>query len=108
MMKALHLAIAAAIIGPTVRPLRDEKQPRKCGLKDCHHTTTHNGGYCCAAHCKLDRERIVTAIAQKPALAQRNGGGQRTMPVLVEKLRLKAAPARRGATNINRKEPIKR
>ncbi len=46
--------------------------------------------------------------SQKPAWAQRNGGGQRTMPVLVEKLRLKAAPARRGATNINRKEPNKR
>lgn len=59
-MKPHNLATmlaAAAIIGMTGRPLRDEKQPRKCRLKDCHRTTTHNGGYCCAAHCKLDRER---------------------------------------------------
>jgi hypothetical protein len=48
---------AAAIIGMTGRPLREEKKPRKCGLKDCQRPTTHNGGYCCAEHCKLDRER---------------------------------------------------
>ena len=59
-MKKHNLATmiaAAAIIGMTGRPLRDEKKPGKCGLKDCQRTTTHNGGYCSAAHCKLDRER---------------------------------------------------
>lgn len=33
------------------------KQKVKCGLKDCNRTTTHNGGYCCAKHCQLDRQR---------------------------------------------------
>jgi len=27
-----------------------EKMPRKCRLKDCQRTTTHNGGFCCAEH----------------------------------------------------------
>ena len=31
------------------------KKRQKCLLKDCNKTTTHNGGYCCAEHCKLDR-----------------------------------------------------
>lgn len=39
-------------------PLRSAKTPTKCRLKDCQRTTTHNGGYCSAYHCKLDRERI--------------------------------------------------
>ena len=32
-------------------------KPTKCLLKDCTALTTHNGGYCSAKHCKLDRER---------------------------------------------------
>lgn len=48
---------ASAILGMTGRPLRDEKPARKCLLKDCQRMTEHNGGYCCADHCKLDRER---------------------------------------------------
>ena len=28
------------------------KQERKCLLKGCEEMTTHNGGYCCAEHCK--------------------------------------------------------
>lgn len=35
----------------------EKKKARKCGLKDCQNQTTHNGGYCSAKHCKLDRER---------------------------------------------------
>lgn len=35
------------------------KQPKKCLLKDCQATTTHNGGYCCADHCKKDRKKQV-------------------------------------------------
>jgi len=60
MIKPHNLAtmLAAAVITyMTCRPPRDEKTPRKCLLKDCQRTTTHNGGYCSAAHCKLDRER---------------------------------------------------
>lgn len=29
----------------------------QCLLKGCEEMTSHNGGYCCARHCKLDRER---------------------------------------------------
>lgn len=29
----------------------------QCLLKGCEAMTSHNGGYCCARHCKLDRER---------------------------------------------------
>lgn len=36
----------------------DQPKPgRKCRLPDCQKTTTHNGGYCCAEHCKLHRKR---------------------------------------------------
>lgn len=31
------------------------KPKRKCLLPDCNKFTAHNGGYCCAAHCKLHR-----------------------------------------------------
>ena len=29
--------------------------PRKCSLPGCGETTTHNGGYCCAEHCRQHR-----------------------------------------------------
>jgi len=51
------LLALTAIVGMTGCLPRNGKRHQKCGLKDCQRTTTHNGGYCCAAHCKLDRER---------------------------------------------------
>jgi hypothetical protein len=53
----VNTMVAAAIIGMDGFRPRKEKQPRKCILKDCQRMTTHNGGYCSAEHCKLDRER---------------------------------------------------
>lgn len=34
-----------------------EKPKRKCRLEDCDELTSHNGGYCCAVHCRVDQER---------------------------------------------------
>ena len=31
----------------------EPKRAVKCGLPGCDKTTTHNGGYCCAEHCKM-------------------------------------------------------
>lgn len=30
----------------------------KCGLPGCSVLTLHNGGYCCADHCRDDRQRL--------------------------------------------------
>ena len=61
-MKRHNLATmlaAAAVLGITGMPLGGEKKKeKKCLLKDCQRTTTHNGGYCCAEHCKLDRIKV--------------------------------------------------
>jgi hypothetical protein len=50
------LAGALAMLGGLGLP-DQPKQSRKCLLKDCQRSTTHNGGYCCADHCRKDRER---------------------------------------------------
>ena len=52
-----HGGGSAALDGLFSIPEPKKKQAVKCGLRDCARTTTHNGGYCSAAHCKLDRER---------------------------------------------------
>lgn len=31
------------------------KEPTICKLPSCENLTTHNGGYCCAEHCKEHR-----------------------------------------------------
>lgn len=50
---------AAAVLGMDMSCFnRAEKPARKCLLKDCENITKHNGGYCCAEHCKTDRERL--------------------------------------------------
>jgi len=37
--------------------LRERKrEARKCALPGCDKLTTHNGGYCCAEHCKQHKE----------------------------------------------------
>jgi hypothetical protein len=33
------------------------KAPMKCRLPSCMNMTTHNGGYCCAEHCKKHRKQ---------------------------------------------------
>lgn len=35
---------------------KKEREARKCALPGCDKLTTHNGGYCCAEHCKQHRE----------------------------------------------------
>lgn len=40
----------------------NNKPSRKCGLPGCERTTQHNGGYCCAEHCKEDRERLKKEV----------------------------------------------
>lgn len=40
--------------GPNEPP--KEKSGKKCLLFSCSNLTTHNGGYCCADHCKQDRK----------------------------------------------------
>ena len=48
---------AAALLGSLPSRTGDTKPIRKCRLKDCTRMTSHNGGYCCPKHCRLDRER---------------------------------------------------
>jgi len=36
---------------------KKEKKPIKCLLPSCNNMTTHNGGYCCAEHCKEHRKK---------------------------------------------------
>jgi len=52
----MNLALAY-ILGGAMFPHVPEKPERKCRLKDCTRMTTHNGGYCCAKHCTLDRKK---------------------------------------------------
>ena len=42
------------------------KEEKKCLLPGCNKMTTHNGGYCCADHCREHRRiRKVNATAQR-------------------------------------------
>jgi hypothetical protein len=34
------------------------KQDSKCMLPECNNMTKHNGGYCCADHCKQHRNNL--------------------------------------------------
>ena len=45
---------------------KPDKNSHKCLLHSCTNTTNHNGGYCCAEHCK--RHRIVTLKLKKIGL----------------------------------------
>jgi hypothetical protein len=42
-----------------------ERTAHRCGLPGCEATTTHNGGYCCADHCREHRQRQRTANAAR-------------------------------------------
>jgi riboflavin synthase len=37
--------------------LPEPKKKKKCLLKECNNLTSHNGGYCCPEHCKLNRQK---------------------------------------------------
>ena len=38
---------------------KQEKPMKKCLRKDCDNLTSHNGGYCSAECCKIDRNKGV-------------------------------------------------
>ncbi len=38
------------------RPTKKRRIQCKCALPGCDNMTYHNGGYCCAEHCKKHRE----------------------------------------------------
>lgn len=40
-----------------VRPWPKRKPEKQCQLPGCENKTTHNGGYCCADHCREHRAR---------------------------------------------------
>lgn len=54
---AFQLTLAAFALGLHSFDNREYMRPNKCRLKDCQRMTAHNGGYCSAEHCKLDREK---------------------------------------------------
>jgi hypothetical protein len=41
--------------------LPKDKKGNICLLPECNRTTYHNGGYCCAEHCKEHERRIKNA-----------------------------------------------
>lgn len=45
-----------------VRRLFREKPYKECILPGCEETTNHNGGYCCAEHCREHRRRHRLSI----------------------------------------------
>ncbi len=53
---AFQLTLAAFALGLHSFDNREYKRPKKCRLKDCQEVTTHNGGYCSAEHCAMDRK----------------------------------------------------
>lgn len=55
---AVSCGLLSALPSPEVKP------ERKCRLKDCQRMTKHNGGYCCAKHHKLDKEKIKLFLKQ--------------------------------------------
>ena len=63
-MMAMAFLAAAGGMGWGMAPMRawsatsygsSEPKLAKCGLPSCKTMTTHNGGYCCAEHCKEHR-----------------------------------------------------
>lgn len=51
---SLSIAILAVLVS---RP----PTARRCSLPGCEVMTTHNGGYCCADHCREHRQRQRTS-----------------------------------------------
>ncbi len=51
------LSVAMGMLGLPIGYETRIKPKKKCLLKDCAEMTDHNGGYCCAEHCKKDKEK---------------------------------------------------
>jgi len=49
----------------------EEKKPKNCSLPGCDNKTFHNGGYCCAEHCKKHKEARKKELAE-PANSSTN------------------------------------
>jgi len=49
------LAMMALMDGGIPLPTPTIKEEKKCLLPDCQILTKHNGGYCCADHCRAHR-----------------------------------------------------
>jgi hypothetical protein len=43
----------------TGRRRQTKRQAKQCALPGCEAVTTHNGGYCCADHCREHRRASV-------------------------------------------------
>jgi hypothetical protein len=60
-----------------------QKPKRKCLLPDCENLTAHNGGYCCAEHCKnhkkLKQWTRATQTNTKPTGARTSGSARMLM-----------------------------
>lgn len=58
--RALLLGAAASWLGPYAGMLgmSEPKPLRQCLLAGCEKETRHNGGYCCAEHCREDKKRL--------------------------------------------------
>ena len=56
---AAFLAMAG-VLGMGIPSFNDEGKPnpKKCSLPSCENLTEHNGGYCCAEHCRQHRAEI--------------------------------------------------
>jgi hypothetical protein len=46
------LAAMMLMAGVLSMPMEQPKPKRKCLLPTCNNLTDHNGGYCCAEHCR--------------------------------------------------------
>lgn len=70
-MKALSYLglVTAALAGrsPIPHMQSTEKPEMACSLPECNEKTTHNGGYCCAEHCRthrqMQKEKRLSTIA---------------------------------------------
>jgi hypothetical protein len=56
--------------GPPILTER-EKKSRKCLLPSCAALTTHNGGYCCAEHCKQHRADTSNEMVDADVLPEK-------------------------------------
>ena len=57
--KAMTMILGALALGmdlPTIK-MPKKNEPRKCALPECETLTDHNGGYCCAEHCREHKRR---------------------------------------------------
>ena len=59
------LMLAVHSIDPSglgIRKYYPRTESKECSLPGCNEMTAHNGGYCCADHCKEHRRMIKEAL----------------------------------------------